>query len=138
MRAVRWQPVPVVAALTAVLLVVARATSVDRGPGRLWLLRAVALVLAAAVPFALDDRLAAHGRRVPDHRSLARTLAVLRARRGPCRRRAGRARAPGLRSATGAAVPVAALTLEAAGVTAAAVAAALALCGGGRSTTPAR
>lgn len=54
-RAVRWQPVPVAGLLAAALLRW-RAPDLDDPAAAVWLLRAVALLLAAAVPFALDDR----------------------------------------------------------------------------------
>ena len=123
-RAVRWQPVPVVA-VGVVLLLCWRDDTVVNGSGSLWLLRAVALALAAAVPFALDDRSRRTVAAAPT--ALAeRTLAVL-----------GLAVVPAVAVWAGACawvavrgprpVPVAALTLEAAAVTAAAVAVALAL-----------
>jgi hypothetical protein len=124
LRAVRWQPVPVVA-VGVVLLLWWRDDSVVSGSGSLWLLRSVALALAAAVPFALDDRSRRTVAAAPTALA-ARSLAVLGLAVVPaaavwaaaCAWVAVRGSSP---------VPVAALTLEAAGVTAAAVAAALAL-----------
>lgn len=124
MRAVRWQPVPVVA-VGVVLLLWWRDDSVVSGSGSLWLLRAVALAVAAAVPFALDDRSRRTLAAAPTTLAV-RTLAVL-----------GLAVVPAGAVWVGACawvmvrgsrpVPVAALTLEAAGLTAAAIAAALVL-----------
>ena len=54
LRAVRWQPVPVVAGLVALLLWWWWGDLADPAVA-LWLLRGVALLLAAAVPFGLDD-----------------------------------------------------------------------------------
>ena len=123
-RAVRWQPVPAVAA-GAVLLLWWRDQSVARGPESLWLLRAVALALAAAVPFALDDRSRRTVAAAPTSLA-ARTLAVLGLAVVPAAAVwAGACAWVAVRTAQP--VPVAALTLEAAGVTAAAVAAALVL-----------
>ena len=123
-RAVRWQPVPVVA-VGAVLLLWWRDESLLRGSGSVWLLRAVALGLAAAVPFALDDRSRRTVGAAPTGLA-ARSLAVLGLAVVPaalvwaaaCGWVTVRSSRP---------VPAAALTLEAAGVTAAAVAVALAL-----------
>ena len=123
-RAVRWQPVPAVA-VVAVLLLWWRDESVVSGAGSLWLLRAVALTLAAAVPFALDDRSRRTVGAVPTSLA-ARSVAALgfavvpaaAAWAGACAWVTVRSSRP---------VPVAALSLEAAGVTAVAAAAALAL-----------
>lgn len=54
-RAVHWQPVPVAVVLSAVLLWWQHDAVTSPGPA-VWVLRAVALLLAAAVPFGLDDR----------------------------------------------------------------------------------
>jgi hypothetical protein len=123
-RAVRWQPVPVVA-LGVVLLLWWRDDSVVSGSGSLWLLRSVALALAAAVPFALDDRSRRTVAAAPTPVA-ARVVAVLGLAVVPaaavwaaaCAWVAVRGSRP---------VPVAALTLEAAGVIAAVVAVALVL-----------
>lgn len=123
-RAVRWQPVPVVA-VGVVLLLWWRDSSVTSGSGSLWLLRAVALALAAAVPFALDDLSRRTVAAAPTPLA-ARTLAALGLAAVPAAAVWAAAcawvavRGPGP-------VPVAELSLEAAGVTAAAVAAGLAL-----------
>ena len=53
-RAVRWQPLLVAAAL-AVALLWWRSGDLEAPAGQVWLLRGVALLLAAAVPFGLDD-----------------------------------------------------------------------------------
>jgi len=125
-RAVRWQPVQVVA-VGVVLLLWWRDDSVVSGSGSLWLLRSVALALAAAVPFALDDRsrrtVAAAPTALAARSMAALGLAVVPAAvvwAAVCAWVAVRGSRP---------VPVAALTLEAVGVTAVAAAAALALVG---------
>lgn len=55
MRVVRWQPVPAAAALSALVLWWQRDRLEDLG-GAVWMLRVVAVLLAASVAFALDDR----------------------------------------------------------------------------------
>ena len=124
LRAVRWQPVPVVGAGAAALLWW-RDDAVVHGSGSLWLLRAVALALAAAVPFALDDRSRRTVAAAPTVLA-TRTLAVLALAVVPAAAVwAGACTWVAVRGQQ--AVPVAALTLEACGVTATAVAVALVL-----------
>jgi fluoroquinolone transport system permease protein len=123
-RAVRWQPVPAVTG-AVLLLLWWRDESVVRGSGSLWLLRAVALALAAAVPFALDDRSRRTVAAAPTGLA-ARTLAVLGLAVVPAAAVwAGACAWVAVRTAQP--VPVAALTLEAGATTAAAVAVALVL-----------
>ncbi len=54
-RVVRWQPIPV-AALLSGLLIWSQYDAVTSPSHAVWVLRGVALLLAAAVPFGLDDR----------------------------------------------------------------------------------
>jgi hypothetical protein len=124
-RAARWQPVLVVAVLAAALLLL-RADDLTQPAGQVSLLRGVALLLAAAVPFGLDD--GTRGTVAASPTPLwSRTAAALLAVVLPASLVWAAACTWALRRAEGA-VPVGGLTLEAAALCAASTAVALALC----------
>ena len=125
LRAVRWQPLLVVAVLTAALLLV-RSGDLDDPAPALWLLRVVALMLAAALPFGLDDSSRGTVAASPTPLS-ARTAGALLVVVLPAAL-VWAAACTWVVSRPGAAVPVGGLTLEAVALGAASTAAALSLC----------
>jgi fluoroquinolone transport system permease protein len=123
LRAVHWQPLPVAAAGSALLLWW-RWDAIEDPTYALWTLRSVGLLLAVALAFALDDRTRATLAAVPTPLSWRATVG-LGCVGGPAALVWGTALAVVDRRAAGS-IPVAAMTLEA--MTLAAVV--LALSGG--------
>ena len=123
-RAVRWQPVLVVAGLTALLLWW-QWGDLEDATVAIWLLRGVALMLAAALPFGLDDgsraTLAASPTPLSSRTAGPLLLVVLPAA-------SVWAVACWVVSRPGADVPVGGLTLEALALGASSTALALSLC----------